>query len=82
MGQRMCKGQEELQWNVAVDMPVIKSWIHCIFLVIVLVGIKGNSPICPTTTHPTRDVKSMSDLKVPLQFICNIQFSSDLLHIT
>jgi len=36
MGERMYKGQEELQWSVAVDTPFIKSWIHSIFLVIVL----------------------------------------------
>jgi hypothetical protein len=36
MGERMYKGQEESQWSVAVDTPVIKSWIHCIFLVIML----------------------------------------------
>ena len=36
MGEGMYMGQEELQWSVAVDTPVIKSWIHCISLVIVL----------------------------------------------
>lgn len=36
MGDGMYKGQEELQWSVAADTPVIKSWIHCVFLVIVL----------------------------------------------